>query len=272
MSIFIRVINTQIPPYSQMFLRYILSFLLSVWFLKSQRVSLKTKTTSDLILFLISGFLGYTLSTIFFTFAILSTSIATTLFIFSTNIVLTPVLEAVFLKEKLSRKLLLAMLLSLIGTAFLFKPDFSGGFIGSIWAFLMSISVSIYYVCRRKLKTYPSAVAMTYSTAIAVVILGFLSLIFEYSFYTSSTSVLSEVSPFIWLVMGIFALDNFASWYLVNKGFQTVSGGIGSIILLIEPLLGVGIGISLYHEALTLQMIMGIAITLAGILLVVVRD
>jgi len=276
MGVLIRTLNTQIPPFSQMFLRYIGSSAISLIFVFLNKNSLKPKNLSDFFLLLFIGIFGYSLSTIFFTFSVLNTNLSTVLFIFSTYVVITPLLTYIFLKETMNKNIWPAIVLSLLGTYLLFKPDFSTINFGTILALLASISASIYYTGSRKLKNYPSPVITAYSTICGVVTASLLSLLFERNFYFTAGPQISKtivsISPFIWFIVLIFAIDNFASWLFVNKGFQKVQGGTGSIILLTEPVLGTILGIVLYGETLTLSAIIGISFILGGILLAMLKN
>lgn len=274
MGVFIRLINPEIPPFTQNFLRYILTVLLSLLFVYKNKHTLKPKNIFDFCLLISIGIIGYTLNTIFFTFSILYTTLATTLFLFSTNIIFTSFLSALILKEKITTKQLIAIALSLAGSLFLFKPDISSlNFYGALFALLASVSVSIYYVGRRKLKKYPSTVIMAYSTISGLITMGIASLVLETSFYSSNTNFnIGNISSFIWIVTIVYALDNFLAWVFVNKGFQLVPAGIGSVILLLEPILGTLLGLLLYQETLSNITLLGIALILSGIIFVTRRD
>lgn len=187
-------------------------------------------------------------------------------------ILFTSVLSTIILKEKISKQHVIAIAFSLIGALFLFKPTIYSLNIGAILALLASLSVSIYYVGRRKLKTYPASVIITYSTLSGLITMGVASLILENSFYSIHTSPnITTISSFIWIIMLIYALDNFVSWLFINKGFQTVKGGIGSIILLTEPVLGTMLGLVLYGETLSISSIIGIMAILLGIFIVTLK-
>ncbi|MBI2611128.1 DMT family transporter, partial [Candidatus Gottesmanbacteria bacterium] len=165
MSIFIRIVNTEIPPFSQMFLRYFVTVTLAFIFVKLQKQTIKSKTSNGLILMILVAFFGYTLSTVFFTFSILATTIATTLFLFSTNVIIAPILAFIILKERMPRNLLIAIGLSLIGALLLFQPDFqSKSVIGPLFALLASFATAVYYVGRRALKNHSAATMMFYAT------------------------------------------------------------------------------------------------------------
>lgn len=264
MSIFIRIVNTEIPPFSQMFLRYFVTVTLAFIFVKLQKQTIKSKTSNGLILMILVAFFGYTLSTVFFTFSILATTIATTLFLFSTNVIIAPILAFIILKERMPRNLLIAIGLSLIGALLLFQPDFqSKSVIGPLFALLASFATAVYYVGRRALKNHSAATMMFYATTTGFISMAAAAFIFERSFYSLQT--LSNISPFVWFILFIFALDNFAAWYLVNKGFETIKAGTGSIVLLLEPVLGVLIGLSIYNEIPTIVSTVGIIAIISGI-------
>lgn len=266
MSIFIRLINTEIPPFSQMFLRYFVTVSLSVIFVIAQKQKVKPYTTNDFFLLIAIAFFGYTLSTVFFTFSILETTIATALFLFSTNVIITPILAFVLLKEKISQKIWISMIIAICGASLLFQPDFqSKSVVGPLCALIASFVTAIYYVGRRKLQKYSAATMMLYATITGLISMAIAAYIFEPTFIISGS--LSQVSIPIWITMFLFACDNFIAWYFVNKGFESINAGPGSIILLLEPVIGVLIGITLYSEIPTTISFIGIFLIIGSILI-----
>ena len=268
MTIFIRLINTQIPPFTQMFLRYFITFALSVIFVRLKKQSISPNSNQDLLWLITISLFGYTLSTVFFTFSIFYTTIATALLLYSTNVLITPILALMIIKEKISKNIWFAVILSLFGAILLFQPDFqSKNILGPSLAILASIVTSYYYVGRRKLKKYHASVIMLYSTLIGFITMAAASFIIEPSFYLSYIpKSISHVSPFIWFILFIFAVDNFFAWYLVNKGFETIKAGEGNIILLLEPIIGVIIGITIYTEIPTVLTLLGMGLILGSII------
>jgi len=270
MSVLIRLLAKEIPAFSQIFLRYIVAATTIFVFAKISKTNLRLKNTKDyLIMFFIAVF-GYAFSTIFFTLAILNTTIANTIFIFSTNVVLTPILGFIFLQERFSKFKLISILLSVIGLYFLFKPTNLINPMGGIFAFISAIFHASYLIGGRKLKSYPAKTLLVYSTLCGVISLGIISLIFESNFYFPTGTLHQSIftlSPFIWMIILIFGLDNFLAWLFLNKGLQTVKAGTSSVILLIEPVLASILGILFYAEIPQILSILGMIIISTGIIL-----
>lgn len=270
MSVLIRLLAKEIPIFSQIFLRYIVAATAVFTFAKITKTNLRLKNIKDYLIMFFIAIFGYAFSTIFFTLAILNTTISNAVFIFSVYAVLTPILGFLFLHEKISKFAVLAIIFAITGLYLLFNPTNLNNSFGGIFALISAIFQALYLIGGRKLKGYPAKTLLVYSTLCGVISLGIISLIFERSFYIPTGTLHQSIftlSPFIWLVILIFGLDNFLAWLFLNKGLQTVKAGTSSIILLTEPVLATLLGIIFYNEIPQLTSILGILIISTGILL-----
>ncbi len=270
MSVLIRLLAKEIPIFSQIFLRYIVAATAVFSFAKITKTNLRLKNTKDYLIMFFIAIFGYAFSTIFFTLAILNTTISNAVFIFSIYVVFTPILGFLFLRERISKFVILAIIFSFAGLYLLFNPTNINHSLGGVFALISALFQASYLIGGRKLKGYPAKTILVYCTLCGVISLGIISLIVERNFYIPSGILHQSIftlTPFIWLVILIFGLDNFFAWLFLNKGLQTVKAGTSSIILLTEPVLATLLGIIFYNEIPQLTSILGIVIISAGILL-----
>ena len=151
MAVFIRILSKEIPVFSQVFLRYIVASITAFIFAKTTKTILKMKTENDYLIMFFIGIFGYCLSTVFFTLAIIKTTLASTIFIFSTYVVITPLLAFILLKEKLSKLVITAIILSVTGTYLLFNPSGLNSAAGGFFALFAAFLNSLYFIGSRKL-------------------------------------------------------------------------------------------------------------------------
>lgn len=270
MSILIRLLDKEIPIFSQIFLRYIVAATAVFTFAKITKTNLRLKNTKDYLIMFFIAIFGYAFSTIFFTLAILTTTISNAVFIFSIYVVITPILGFLFLHERISKFAVFAIVFAFTGLYFLFNPTNINNSLGGLFALVSAIFQASYLIGGRKLKGYPAKTLLVYSTICGVISLGIISFIIERNFYFPPSTLNQSIytlSPFIWMVILIFGLDNFFAWLFLNKGLQTVKAGTSSVILLIEPVLATLLGIIFYNEIPQLTSILGILIISTGILL-----
>lgn len=271
MGILVRILSADIPLFSQIFLRYIVASIIALTFAKSTKTLLDMNKKSDYLIMFLTGIFGYSLSTLFFTLAVLNTTLSNTIFIFSTYVVFTPLLAYFLLQEKLSKGIILAVILTMTGVYFLFDPGGLTHLKGNIFALAGAILNSIYLVGGRKLKNYPAKILLVYSTLCGVFSIGIITAIFERNFYIPAItyfgqSVYSLPLP-IWIVILVFGLDNFLAWLCLSKGLQTVKAGVSSIFLLLEPVIATFIGIIVYSEIPKSAALFGMVIISLGIII-----
>lgn len=252
MGALIRVLSVDMQPLTQTFFRLIISAGLTLILALYQKKSLLLKKKTDYLLMLFMGIVGYGLQIIFYTFAIYHNTLGNTLFIFSSYPIITALLGAVILKEKLLKRTNVSMILLFAVLFLIFDPShLSNHFVGNTLAFLTSITFAFYVICSRILSKHKNdAVVITlWSVVLAVLTSGIGAFTFE--------KVSFNIPPLAIGVLFLFGFFNFAAFNLVNKGFQTVKAGIGTMLLLLEPIIGSIIGMVFFRELPTPVFIVG---------------
>ena len=268
MPVLIRILGRgHIPPASQVFLRYGVACVAAVvYFLVSKAKFHVAK--KDLVLLFFVALFGYALVNLFYTYANLNTQIGTVLFIFNCSTVMGPLLGYVFLKEKMNKGMIFAMGIGFISLFFLFSPGPMATWkIGAIYALISAVGSSFYVIGRKKLGAYDSKLILLTNTIVGVVTLGIISLYLETSFYTHGG--IQSVAPMTWLVTVLFGLDNFTAYLFMTKGYQLVTAGTGSMVMLTENIIGVLFAFLFFAEVPTIMTLIGGVFILAASLLVI---
>jgi len=270
MPVLIRVLGRgHIPPASQVFLRYIVAFVAALVYFIFTKSKFHVKKQDMLLLFFVALF-GYALMNLFYTWANLDTQIGTVLFILNCATVLGPLLGYLFLKEKLNSSKILAMLVGLVALFFLFRPGpFATCKIGAIFAFISAIGSSFYMIGRKKLGNYDSKLILLANTAVGVVSLGIIAFMTESHFYTGGG--ITTLRPITWLITVLFGLDNFIAWLFMTKGYQLVSAGTGSMVMLGENFLGIMFAFLFFAEVPTVATFIGGALIFIASILVILK-
>ena len=253
MPILIRFLDAgNIPPISQVAMRYGFAFMIAfIYFVLIKKNKIELSKISPFLILV--SVVGYGTTNLFFTKAILATTITSALFAFYTFALITPVLGSVFLKDKLKPIHIGALIVSAIGLSLLF--DLSGGkTTGILFGLLSALTQSGYLIGTRKLKDLEPGFILLSSTFFGFIAIGLLALILETNFYTTQ---LASLSPSTWLATILFGLLNFIGWFLMSKGFQLAKASTGSLILLVENLFAIIFGYFLFSEIPTLGVVIG---------------
>ncbi len=272
MPVLIRVLNAgNIPPVSQVFLRYIFAFLAAVLYFRHTRsfISIKKET---LLFFLAVSLLGYSGTNLLFTYSMIHTEISRALFIFYCFTIITPLLGFVFLKERLNKYNTVALVVSFLGLIFLFKPTVGGNWqIGTLFALGAAFLQSFYLVGRKILTNYNSETLLLGNTAVGVVSIGILALTLEKNFYFGQSGI-RTMSGETWLLTILFGLLNFSGWFLMTRGFQLVKTSTGSLVMLSENIFAVMFALIFFQEVPLAGTIWGGVLILIAILLVLSKE
>lgn len=268
MPVLIRTLGRgNIPPVSQVFLRYIVAFFAAMIYFAFTKSVFKVARKDMVLLFIVALF-GYALVNLFYTYANLNTQIGTVLFIFNCSTIMGPFLGYLFLKERLSRSMIVAMGIGFISLFYLFSPGPMVNWkTGAVFALLSALGSSFYVIGRKKLASYDSIIILLANTSVGVVTLGIMSMVLEPSFYL--TGGIQSVSWTTWLVTVLFGLDNFAAYLFMTKGFQLLTAGTGSMIMLGENLIGILFAFMFFREIPSTESLTGgILILLASFLVI----
>lgn len=266
MGALVRVLSVSLPPFTQIFLRLIFSALLTFLLVLFTKSGFRLKRKIDYLLIIPMGIVGYGLELSFYTLSFYFTTIGNALFIFSAYPILATIFAALFLKEKISKKFIVGLILLSGALLLIFNPnDLTHGLLGNIFALLNAFCFAIYVIFSRVLSRHGNkAITITFWTVMfAMLTNGFGSLFFEKPNLHLQLSVVG--------ILLIFGFLNFLGYNLVNKGFATVKASIGTMLLSLEAILGAIIGVIFFHEFPSLLFIIGALEVLLAIYIVSFR-
>lgn len=271
MPVLIRLLGASyVPPATQVFLRYIVAFMCAVVYFVLTKAAL-TIRNRDITILLTVALFGYAFTNLFYTYAILLTHVGTVLFIFFCSSIITPILGYVFLKERLNWAKVVALVCGFLALFFLFRPGPVATWkAGALLALLSALGQCVYVIGRKKIGGVNSASVLLVNTFVGVVAVGVISLAREAYFFTDSQGI-GALSLQTWLVTVLFGIDNFAAWLFMTKGFQLVSAGTGSLVMLSENIIGVMFAFIFFSEIPTIATMIGGGLVFFASLLVIFK-
>lgn len=215
-------------------------------------------------------FLGLGLaSVLFFTFcyfrAIELMPLATAAILLYTSPIWVTLMSALFFREALTPKKLLALGLAFSGCVLV--SGLSGGPL-SLYGLLVGLGAGVGYALYSilgivALRRYPPLTVTTWTFLIAAVGSWFLC---------SPESLLGAVrtSPpglLIWLIPGTAVLTAVIPYLAYTKGLQHTEAGRAAILATVEPVVATLLGTLVFHEALSAVSLLGILLVLSAIVL-----
>jgi drug/metabolite transporter (DMT)-like permease len=267
MPVLIRILGRgHIPPASQVFMRYCVAWIAAITYFTVSKSKFSVKK-QDVILLVIVSLCGYALLNWVYTLANLTTQIGTVLFIFNCSTIMGPLLGHIFLKEKLNNGKIIAMIIGFVSLLFLFRPGpFATWKLGAFFALLAAMGNSLYVIGRKKLGNYDSKLILLTNTTLGVFVMGIISFLLESKFYFHGG--ITSLAPTTWLITVLFGLDNFTAYLFFTKGYQLVSAGTGSMVMLTENFIGVMFAFLFFSEIPTIPTLVGGVLTIAASVLV----
>jgi drug/metabolite transporter (DMT)-like permease len=224
----------------------------------------------DWFYFLIIGSFGLALMHITENFALKMTSTSETAIIMNSDPLLIAMLSYAFLKERVSKRKMLGLLIGYIGVTMvilkgndLYSYMTSQTFTGNLLAFFSSCAWAVYTVmCKKKINKYGPVIFTTAASVFGAIVLGIFAFKLE---SVPNVFSLSANSILILLYLGIVvSLFNYLLWNFALKSYN--ASNIGSYWFLV-PVIATIIGVWFFKEQLTASMVCGGGLIIIGIFL-----
>lgn len=252
---FTRYLSLSFGFFQQLYLRIFLGFVLGLFiFLKKINFTkLKEISFFEWLLLIFRSLSYYLLGAVMFNKAVLLTKISTVAFIGS--IPMTAILGFLILKEKITAKKIVYIILSFVGVFIISINNFSDIFSwgrGETLALLSSFFVSLSIILRKYQTKLLSNLEMTQ----IILFIAFL-LLFVTSLLSKEGLPINNWNWIIFLVVIISGLLNVMMIFFTNFGFEHVKTSIAANILTLEMFFAVLIGLMIYREIPSLKEILG---------------
>ncbi len=233
--------------------------------LKKRKLSLKF---SDFAFFTLSGVVGIVISMSFFQLAVLNTKASTVAAIFSTNSVFTIPFAGFILKERINRRMLLSMLISLAGILLIFNPFSSSPDVkGVLPAFLAAITFSLFgVISKARVGKYGGLILNCFSFLIGDMILLTGMLLFK------SPVVAGVHAGNILNILYISIFVTGAGYLCYFEAMRLTSAITTSMVFFIKPALAAVLASVILGEKISLNMVMGILCIISAALIVIPKN
>ena len=174
---------------------------------------------------------------------------------------------AVFFKERITFSTVTAILLALGGIGLLYQGDGETSFstMGIILVILSALCYAIYIVVVNQSSIRMSSLKLTF-----YVLFICMFVLLAYSFTSSDLHLQLPPSPRAWFYACWLGLvPTILSLVLMTIAVHEVGATPTAIMGALEPLTAVAIGVLVFGEALTVQLVIGIVLILSAVLLIV---
>jgi drug/metabolite transporter (DMT)-like permease len=264
-GLFVRALDYS--PESILFFRFLFGLigLLLITAVKSGLSSIKPSLSHwkwMLIPALLTG-----ISWLCYTYAINYTSVASAVFLIYTAPVFTVIFAPLILKEKLEVRTVVALIISLLGTASIigYGSIFGLGsnLIGDLLALLGGIS---YGLLALLIKKAPASILGMHSN---IIVSGYITLALL-PFVLTSLSQFNWKGILILLALGLFQQTFGAT--LFHLGLRTVKAQHASILTYVEPLAATMMAALFLHEAITPGSLLGGVLIISGGMIIVFKN
>ncbi|GAE85853.1 permease [Bacteroides reticulotermitis JCM 10512] len=250
---------------SVLFYRYLLAVIVLAILMKIQKQSFAIQKADILPLAIMGLLFSFSSLLLFMSYNYMDAGIASTiLFVYP---VMVAVIMGVFFKEKISFITIFSIALALVGISFLYQGD--GGktlsTLGIILVLLSSLSYAIYIigVNQSSLKTLPTT-KMT-----------FYAILFGLSIYIVRLRFCVDLqmppTPLLWgSVLALAILPTAVSLICTTLSAHYIGSTPTAILGALEPVTALFFGVLVFHEKLTLRLIIGIVMIIAAVTLIIV--
>ncbi|PEW70556.1 EamA family transporter [Bacillus cereus] len=247
-----------IPPLTLVWLRFIIAFVVLYAILKLAEKKQKKKVTirkKDWLLFAWIGFIGYFIS---ITCQFIGTKLSdahTGSLVTSATPAFMVIFAAIILKEKLTARRLLSIIIATIGVIIVIGWDIEIGsyFIGTIILVGAAITWAL-------LSIYVKIASAQFSSLVITTYAIFFSLFFITPFMIWELQSTSFETVNTYVILGVVYLgvvSTAGAFFLWNKGLELMDASIGSLFFFFQPIVGSLLGWLLLNETLNSNFFIG---------------
>ncbi len=254
-----RLLSQGFEPMTQVYVRIVLGFLLSlILFRKKLRLQqIKTAPLNDWFWLGVMGVVGYALNVWMITLANLNAKLVNSAVIYATIPFIVYAYSFFLLKEKIKPKLIFFLAIALYGitvvTAKSFLPQLDSFGIGELFALLSVFSGGWWSVGIKKLSSHLNHQEITSLTMLIAAVAGFVIAMGKGEALTWQSFYLPRV--ILGLVIGAFL--NVILTFFENFSFKYLDIVFGNQLLMTSTLFSLALGFIFYHEVVSIVEILG---------------
>ena len=253
---------------SVLFYRYFLAVIIYfIWLKFFKKASLKISRQEIIPLFFLGIFFSLSSLTLFEAFHYIEAGIACTiLFIYP---VMVAIIMALFFKEKITKTVIFAILLTSIGIILLYKgkPDTALSIKGILIVLTSALLYALYIVGVKNIK--PVKAMNSARLSFYVMLFGLIVYIVNLKFCTT-LQMLPNLKAWLFAI-GLALFPTIISLETITIAIQLIGSTNTAILGALEPLTAIFFGIVFFHEQLTLRISIGIILILFGVFLIISR-
>lgn len=279
MEISLKLVSGKFNPIQLTFVRFFIGGIillpLAISNIKKRKISIDARA---LKFFAISGFICVVVSMVLFQLAVINGKASVVAILFSCNPIFVIPLAYVMLKESVYKDTIASMIISMIGILFIMNPFNMGGSVkGIILTLLSAITFALYGVIgKRRSSEYGGIVLSSFSFIMGSLEMLILIMISKISFISSffdkrGLKIFSNIPilqgigistiPSL-IYIGIFVTGLGYTFYFM--AMEETSASTASLVFYIKPALAPILALIILKEAITSNMIIGIALIIAG--------
>lgn len=185
------------------------------------------------------------------------------LFLHPTFVVL---LAAVFFKRPITRRDVVAILLSYVGIALVFGHDLAtqpgNVALGSFWVLLSALFYAAYLLGSGRLVGRVGSLRFaSYAGLVSCI-----AIVLHYAVVRDFSVILSQPAPVYWLALVMAVVSTVLPIVLTSEGIRRIGASHASIIGSVGPVSTIFLGAMLLDEPVTAMQLAGAALVLAGVL------
>lgn len=253
---------------SVLFYRYFLAVIIYfIWLKFFKKASLKISRQEIIPLFFLGIFFSLSSLTLFEAFHYIEAGIACTiLFIYP---VMVAIIMSIFFKEKVTKTVIFAILLTSIGIMLLYKgkPDTALSIKGILIVLTSALLYALYIVGVKNIK--PVKAMNSARLSFYVMLFGLIVYIVNLKFCTT-LQMLPNLKAWLFAI-GLALFPTIISLETITIAIQLIGSTNTAILGALEPLTAIFFGIVFFHEQLTLRISIGIILILFGVFLIISR-
>ena len=253
---------------SVLFYRYFLAVIIYfIWLKFFKKASLKISRQEIIPLFFLGIFFSLSSLTLFEAFHYIEAGIACTiLFIYP---VMVAIIMSIFFKEKVTKTVIFAILLTSIGIILLYKgkTDTALSIKGILIVLTSALLYALYIVGVKNIK--PVKAMNSARLSFYVMLFGLIVYIVNLKFCTT-LQMLPNLKAWLFAI-GLALFPTIISLETITIAIQLIGSTNTAILGALEPLTAIFFGIVFFHEQLTLRISIGIILILFGVFLIISR-